>query len=92
VQDLPPTPEPRYLRVSRVLARVIFGWWVVGGGLGCIMSALTAEWVGVALGALVSALGIYGWRLAGRPISRTNPLFYPSWGERGGRSKHKEPR
>jgi hypothetical protein len=77
MRDLPPTPEPKYLRVFRVLARVVFGWWVVVGGIGCLMSALTAEWLGAALGAIFCAVGVYGWRLAKRPIPESIFSMFP---------------
>ena len=75
--DSPPTPEPRYLRVFRILVRVVFGWWVLVGGVGCLMSALMAEWVGAALGAIFCAVGVYGWRLAKRPIPESIFSMFP---------------
>jgi hypothetical protein len=75
--DSIPTPEPRYLRVFRGLTRVVFVWWVFVGGVGCLMSALMAEWIGAALGALFCAVGVYGWRVAKRPVPESLFSMFP---------------
>jgi hypothetical protein len=65
-------------KIFRAAARVVFGFWVVGGALGCLMSALTGELAGAALAAVVAVVGVKGWRLAGRPLQES----YASLGRR----------
>ena len=90
MQDSLPTSEPRYFRFFRVVLRVVFAWWVIGGALGLVMSALVAEWVGVGVGAAVCAAGVFGWRLAGRPISDANSLLTRIWVKLNERSKQEK--
>ena len=55
-------------KVLRFAARIVFGWCAVAGALGSLMCLVMGQFVGAAIFAGASAVGVCGWKLAARSL------------------------